>query len=309
MRHLFIINPAAGKKLDVAAVTREIELAMEGRGEPWSLITTSGPGDAEKFARQWCEESDEPLRIYALGGDGTLNEVVNGAAGYDHAAVACCPMGSGNDFIKTFGQENWRFRDLKVLVASPAYRMDLIDCNGRQSINICSVGLDARIGLEKDEYKKLPLVTGKGAYIMSLLVNVVKGIHRPYEVWVDDLELKGNYTIITACNGQWYGGSFNAAPDAVPDDGVLDFIIVEGVSRFTVAGLVGKYSAGRAKEFPELIHCYRGKTLKVKCDRMSMINVDGERMDAEEVTFTVSDKKIRFIVPEGAQWQGAQVCS
>lgn len=309
MRHLFIINPAAGKNMNVSAVTHEIELAMEGMEDKWSLITTAGPGDAEKFARQWCQESDEPLRIYALGGDGTLNEVVNGTAGFGHAAVACCPMGSGNDFIKTFGQESWRFRDLKELVTAPAYRMDLIDCNGRQAINICSVGLDARIGLEKDNYKKLPLVTGKSAYILSLLVNVVKGIHRPYEIWLDGEKLEGRYTIITACNGQWYGGSFNAAPDAVPDDGLLDFIIIKGVSRFTVAGLVGKYSAGKAKEIPQYALCRRGRELKVKCDRMSMINLDGERMDGETVTFRVSDKSIRFIVPEGAQWKGARPSS
>ena len=309
MRHLFIINPAAGKNMNVEAVIREIELAMEGREDAWSIVTTAGPGDAEKIARQWCEESEEELRLYALGGDGTLNEVVNGAAGFDHAAVACCPMGSGNDFIKTFGKESRRFRDLKALVEAPAYTMDLIDCNGRQSINICSVGLDARIAAEKDEYKKLPLVTGKSAYILSLLVNVIKGIHRPYEVELDGEKMQGNYTIITACNGQWYGGSFNAAPDAVPDDGWLDFILVDGVSRFTVAGLVGKYGAGRAKEFPDLIHCYRGKSLTVKCDRVSEINVDGERMDTETVTFALSEKKIRFIVPQGAQWHGAQPCS
>lgn len=303
MRHLFIINPAAGKNMDVAAVTREIDQVMEGREEPWTILTTKGPGDAEQITAAWAAESQEELRVYALGGDGTLNEVVNGAAGHDHVAIACCPMGSGNDFVKTFGKESWRFRDLKALVEAKAHVMDLIDCNGRQSINICSVGLDARVGIDQADYKKLPMVSGKMAYYLSLLVNVVKGIHRPYEIEVDGQPMKGNYTIITACNGQWYGGSFNAAPDAVPDDGLLDFIVVEGVSRFTVAGLVSKYGAGRAKEFPDLIHCYRGKEIKIKCDRVSKINVDGERLDAQELSFALSEKKIRFLVPAGAEWK------
>ena len=116
MRHLFIINPAAGKNLDVAAVQREINSVMEGRGEPWTIVTTKGPGDAEQTAAAWASESPEELRIYSLGGDGTLNEVVNGAAGHDHVDLSCCPMGSGNDFVKTFGKESWRFRDLKALV-------------------------------------------------------------------------------------------------------------------------------------------------------------------------------------------------
>ena len=114
MRHLFIINPTAGKHMDVSAVTAEVNEAMEGNPDPWAIMTTQGPGDAERLAAMWAEGGEE-LRIYSLGGDGTLNEVVNGAAGHDNVAVACCPLGSGNDFIKTFGRESWRFRDLKAL--------------------------------------------------------------------------------------------------------------------------------------------------------------------------------------------------
>lgn len=303
MRHLFIINPVAGKNMNVEAVTQEINQVMDGCGEDWTVLTTKGPGDAESITAAWAQESEEELRIYALGGDGTLNEVVNGAAGHAHVAIGCCPMGSGNDFVKTFGKDSWRFRDLKALVEAKDYTLDLIDCNGRQSINICSVGLDARVGTEQAEYKKLPLVSGKMAYVLSLVVNVVKGIHRPYELEIDGVAMAGSYTIITACNGQWYGGSFNAAPDAVPDDGLLDFIVVDGVSRLTVAGLVKKYGAGRAKDFPELIHCYRGKQIKIKCDRESVVNVDGEALRATEITFALSEKKIRFLVPAGAEWR------
>lgn len=303
MRHLFIINPAAGKNLDVAAVQREIALAMEGREEPWTIEITQGPRDAERLAGTWAKESREELRIYSLGGDGTLNEVVNGAAGHDHVAIACCPMGSGNDFVKTFGRESWRFRDLKALVEAPDHVMDLIDCNGRQSINICSIGFDARIGLEQAEYKKLPLVSGKSAYLISLVANFVKGIYRHYELELDGEKMEGDYTLIAACNGQWYGGSFNPTPDAVPNDGLLDFVIVEKVSRLTVANLVGKYAKGRGKDYPELIHMYRGKELKVRCDRVSMINVDGERIDTDSLSFALSAKKIRFIIPKDAAWK------
>lgn len=302
VRHLFVINPAAGKRMDVAGITKEINAVMARREEPWGVMTTKGPGDAEALSRMWASQYQEELRIYALGGDGTLNEVVNGAAGFDHVAVGCCPLGSGNDFVKTFGKESWRFRDLSALAEAEPRPLDLIDCNGRLSINICSIGFDARIGLGMVHYKQLPLVTGKGAYLISLLVNTIQGIHRPYELEVDGEKMKGSYTLIAACNGQWYGGSFNPAPDAVPDDGLLDFIIVEGVSRFTVASLVGKYAAGKGRDYPELIHVRRGKELKIKCDRMSMVNIDGERLDADSLSFALSAKKIRFLIPQGAGW-------
>ncbi len=288
--------------MDVESVTQEIHAVMTGRDEPWEIVCTQAPGDAEQLTCTWAEQNREPLRVYAMGGDGTLNEVVNGAAGQPHVAVGCCPLGSGNDFVKTFGQQSWRFRDLDALVNATPRVLDLIDCNGRQSINICSVGFDARIGLGMVNYKRLPLVTGKGAYLISLVVNTVQGIRRLYELELDGEPMQGEYTLIAACNGRWYGGSFNPTPDAVPDDGLLDCVIVVGGGRLTVASLVGKYASGQGKQYPELIHIRRGKELKIHCDRVSMINIDGERIDTDSLSFALSAKKIRFLVPQGADW-------
>lgn len=304
MRHLFLINPAAGKRLDVAAAQREIRDVMERGQDPWEVMVTRAPGEAEALSRMWAGQSPAEGRVYALGGDGTLNEVVNGVAGADHIAVGCCPMGSGNDFVKLFGQGSWRFRDLSALVAARPRTLDLIECNGRLAINVCSVGFDARIGLGMAEYKRLPLVSGRGAYLISLVVNTLRGIRRPYELELDGERFSGDFTLICACNGQWYGGSFHPSPDAVPDDGLLDFVIVKGVSRLTVAGLVGKYAAGKGKDYPELILVRRGRRLTVRCDRVSMVNLDGERIDADSLSFAVSAKKIRFLVPQGAGWAG-----
>ncbi len=304
MRHLFLINPAAGKHLDVAAAQREIRDVMERGQDPWEVMVTRAPGEAEALSRMWARQSPAEGRVYALGGDGTLNEVVNGVAGADHIAVGCCPMGSGNDFVKLFGEGSWRFRDLSALVAARPRTLDLIECNGRLAINVCSVGFDARIGLGMAEYKRLPLVSGRGAYLISLVVNTLRGIHRPYELELDGERFSGDFTLICACNGQWYGGSFHPSPEATPDDGLLDFVIVRGVSRLTVAGLVGKYAAGKGKDYPELILVRRGRRLTVRCDRVSMVNLDGERIDADSLSFAVSAKKIRFLVPQGAGWAG-----
>ncbi len=299
MRHLFIINPAAGKHMDTAGLCDRIRRLMESRGEAWDLAQTKAAGDAEEIARQWAQKGQEPLRIYALGGDGTLNEVVNGVAGYDHVAVGCCPLGSGNDFVKSFGDAA-AFRDLSALIEGTPQQVDLIECNGRLSINVASVGFDARISHGMARYKRLPLVTGQGAYILSLLVNLVKGIHRPYTIELDGQRLQGRYTLICACNGQWYGGSFHPAPDALLDDGQLDFLLVKACSRLTVAGLVNKYAAGKAREYPALIHFHRGRQIRVLCEGPSVINLDGESLWAKELFFAVSDQKLAFIVPRGA---------
>ncbi len=165
MQNVFIINPAAGKRMDINRVQADLETLMKQRSDDWCIETTQCAGDAERIARNWCEKTNAPTRIYAFGGDGTLNEVVNGAAGYVHVEVGCCPLGSGNDFIKTYGTAE-QFRDISALLDAPSYVTDLIDCNGRLSVNICSAGLDSRVGLGMANYKNLPFVTGKGAYII-----------------------------------------------------------------------------------------------------------------------------------------------
>ena len=305
MKHIFIVNPAAGKSDRTAEYREMIDAAFAPRGLRYELLVSNAPGECRTLARQ-AVQSGEEVRLYACGGDGTLNEVVNGAIGYDNAAVTHFPGGSGNDSIKIF-DDPAAFTSIERLLDAEEARFDLIRCNGMYALNVLSVGLDARIGTDIARYKRLPFVTGKGAYILSTINNLFRGISQYYRVTLDDSEtVEGRQTMICICNGRWYGGSFNPVPDAMPDDGLLDFVIVEKVSRFTVASLVGKYASGRGKEFPELIHMYRGKELKVKCDRMSMVNVDGERLDADSLSFALSAKKIRFIVPQGAEWKKAE---
>ena len=111
MRHLFIINPVAGRKGSTQALLDQLDRVSF----PHERVFTEGEGHAEKLARQ-AAQTGEPVRIWACGGDGTLNEVVNGAAGFDNAAITCVPKGTGNDFLKVFGP-NYRdlFYDLSLI--------------------------------------------------------------------------------------------------------------------------------------------------------------------------------------------------
>ncbi|MEG2454965.1 MAG: acylglycerol kinase family protein, partial [Oscillospiraceae bacterium] len=99
MKHLFIVNPVAGKKGSTDALLAEIHKVCGDKGLDYEIRTTGGVGDACHIARA-AAETGEDVRIYACGGDGTLNEAVNGAAGYENAAVTVLPKGTGNDFLK-----------------------------------------------------------------------------------------------------------------------------------------------------------------------------------------------------------------
>ena len=105
MRHLFLLNPRAGKYDRTQEVREKIRFALAGREEPWEAAVTQYPGHAAELARA-AAETGEAVRIYACGGDGTLNEVVNGAAGFPNAAVTNVPVGTGNDFLRIFGPDS-----------------------------------------------------------------------------------------------------------------------------------------------------------------------------------------------------------
>ncbi|WP_242956964.1 diacylglycerol kinase family protein [Flavonifractor sp. An82] len=307
MRHLFIMNPHAGKYDRSQEMLEKVRFTMAGRREKWEAVRTTGPGHAVALVEEAAQRGD-PLRVYACGGDGTLNEVVNGAAGRDHVAVTHCPMGSGNDFLRMFGQDAGRFRQLDQLLDTPQTAMDLINCNGRYSLNVCSVGFDARIGFGAADFKKLPLISGSAAYQFSAVRTIIKGIHLPYRVEVDGETMPGErFTLLCACNGRFYGGGFNPSPDAMPDDGLLNFIVIPAVSRLTVAALIQKFARGEIGEIPQAI-LRQGREMKIHCDRVSAVNVDGERVDGQELSIALSDKKVQFFYPAGATWQGSQTC-
>ena len=241
MRHLFIINPAAGKK----ETTAQLEELLNGLSFEHEVVYTEGAGHARDIAREAAERGD-PVRIYACGGDGTLNEVVNGAAGYDHVAVTCIPKGTGNDFLKVFGADyRTLFYNIEALAQGPQTPFDVMDCNGHLGIDVVCCGADARIGAGVHKYKNWRFVSGMGPYCLALVENVLlKGLNRPMSVRMDDIKWDGETAIICICNGRHYGGGFMPVPDAMPDDGMLDMLLIPGISLLTFAKLIGKYAKG-----------------------------------------------------------------
>ena len=298
MKHLFIINPAAGKYDKTGEFTQKIREACDKHCLASEILVSRAPGDCTKIA-QAAAATGDPVRIYACGGDGTLNEVVNGVIGCQNAAITHFPGGSGNDFIKIFSDPA-AFKSLERLLDCDVATFDLIRCQeDHYALNICSVGLDARIGTSVGRYKRLPLVSGSGAYALSAGVNIVKGIQHHYEVDIDGEVFNDRQTMICVSNGRWYGGGFNPTPKAEPDDGLLDILLVKGVSRLAVAKIIGKYKAGKYEEMPDIIRHFHGKKVVVRCDRESEINLDGELLMGKEITFEIVPQAVQFFYPRG----------
>ena len=299
MRHLFIINPAAGKK----ETTAKLEQQLKTLSFAHEVVYTEGAGDAKRIAAE-AAALGEPVRIYACGGDGTLNEVVNGAAGHDHVAVTCVPKGTGNDFLKVFGDDyRTLFYDLEALAVGPQTPFDVMDCNGHLGIDVVCCGADARIGAGVHKYKDWRFVSGMGAYCLALVENVLlKGLNRPMSVRMDDIEWDGDTAIICICNGRHYGGGFMPVPDAMPDDGMLDMLLIPGIGLLTFARLVGKYAKGLYKKYPDLIWARRGQEVTFTAEGDNVTVVDGEVVPGREFTVRLSEKKLNFFYPVGADY-------
>ena len=300
MTHLFIINPAAGSRDRTADYTGKIQQVCRHRGLQYQIQVSQAPGDCRRLARAAAETGGE-YRIYACGGDGTLNEVADGAAGFPNVSITVFSGGSGNDFVKHFDEPK-AFYDLERLMDCEEAEFDLIQCNETLALNICSVGLDARIGTDVSRYKRLPLLHGFRAYAASTVVNVVKGIAEHYVVEIEGETVDSQQTMICVCNGRYYGGGFNPVPDADPTDGMLDVLLVKKVSRLQVPAVIGKYKNGRYAELPQLVRHFRTKEVTIHCDKPTPVNVDGEVLTAETVRLRIADKKIRFFYPKGLSY-------
>ena len=301
MKHLFIINPAAGSRDRTKDYSVAIHEACSARNLDYHIEVSAAPGECMRIAREAALTGEE-VRIYACGGDGTLNEVAAGAAGFPNAAVTVFSGGSGNDFVKLFNNPK-AFFDLERLLDADEAEFDMIRCNGDLALNICSVGLDARIGTDVASYKRIPLLHGFRAYAASTVVNVIRGIAEHYIVEVNGEVIDDEHTFVCVCNGRFYGGGFNPVPEADPADGLLDVLLVKKVSRLQVPLVIGKYKGGRYAQLPQLVRHLRTKELKIRCDKATPINLDGELRMAQVVDFKLAEEKLRFFYPKGLVWR------
>ena len=301
MTHLFIINPAAGSRDRTKEYSATIHEICDAKGLDYRIEVSKAPGDCTRLTREAALTGEE-YRVYACGGDGTLNEVVAGAAGHENVAVTVFSGGSGNDFVKLFDDPK-AFFDLERLLDAEEVLFDLIRCNDDFSMNICSVGLDARIGTDVANYKRIPLLHGFTAYAASTVINLFKGISEHYVVEVAGEKVDGEMTFVCVCNGRFYGGGFNPVPEADPADGLLDVLLVDKVTLLQVPGIIGKYKNGQYKQLKDLVRYFKTDRVKILCDKPTPVNLDGELRVATEVEMRVAEEKLRFFYPKGLTYQ------
>lgn len=300
MKHVFIINPAAGKTDSRQRIYDMAERLRTGHGQDVQCVLTKKQGHATELAKKLCQTGEE-LRFYACGGDGTVNEVANGILGYPNAAMTTIPVGTGNDFLKNFGADAEKFRDAENLWDAPDFPIDVIDVNGRAALTIACSGLDARVAKDVHKYGDSPMLNGKGSYVAALAVNFLfRSISSHWTVELDGQAAEGDYALIAVCNGRYYGGGFMPVAEARMNDGALETLVVKKVTRAGFLRFVGPYSKGNWREFPQYASCHNAKVIRIRSDRPDIVTcLDGECVTSDDVTIRLADYPLRFFGPAG----------
>lgn len=300
MRYVLIVNPAAGKQNAAETVLPAVRRSFLEQGLNPVCYLTREPGEAVRLTAREAEKGDA-VRIFAFGGDGTLGEVAQGAAGKKNVEIGVFPCGSGNDYIKIFGTKT-DFLSPQKQLAGLSRPVDLIRTGLGISINLCSVGMDAMVALHMERIKRFPLVSGPVAYDLALFRVLLGQIGDNLHIRIDDSEIfEGCFVFALAASGQYYGGGYRGAPLAIPDDGLLDFILIRKPPLHIIPRLVSLYKAGRhigAKEFEGLLTFRRGRKIEIVAEKPVASNLDGDVALMKAACFQVLPGTARFIVPE-----------
>ena len=301
MKHIFVVNPEAGQGKNKAMdyIRPRVEEICKKYNLEYEIYPTKAQGDGLNFVKERAATGEE-LRFYACGGDGTLYEVVNGAYGFDNVEVAVIPLGSGNDFVRYFGTKE-DFLVLEDNINGVPVALDLIKCGDEIAINQCSMGMDAEVCAMQGKIKKFPLVTGEGAYYIGCIYTIIKKFKNRFTLTYDDgTTLTKDALFCFIGNASYYGGGFRAAPRALPDDGLLDFVLVEArVSRAKLASLLNPYKRGEHLDW-DITTFKRGKKLVIHSDKPAAVNVDGECQYVTDASFEIIEKAMKFVVPKNS---------
>ena len=307
MRHIFIVNPVAGKADASKTIVPQILDAIHQQGlseEEYAIEITQHAGHAGEIAASFAK-TGERVCLYACGGDGTFHEVLNGAFGYENASIACVPCGSGNDFVRNFGPAE-EFLNIGQLLQGTEVAIDLMEIDGEKSASICSAGLDAQIADGIDKFRRLPFCGGSMAYTLSIITELLKPLGRPLSIRLDGTEIRQDCLLVAICNGGWYGGGYNAGPESLMDDGTLEAQWVKKIGRLRIASVLGMYKKGEhikdgavAPALADVMGFGRaGEVTVTSLDGAPIvITQDGECRKVTSFTARVLPKAVRVRVP------------
>jgi diacylglycerol kinase (ATP) len=290
-----ILNPSSGRER--AAEGMEVLSArLREKYSDVEMAVTSGSGDAERAAATAVQDGCDAL--FVAGGDGTLNETMNGLASagvLDRVAVGVIPFGTGNDFATALDIPPDMEAALDVLLRGRELPVDLGHVNGRVFVNTSGGGFIAEVSVAVTSHLKT--IAGRLAFLIGGAQVLIE--FEPVGASVT-LEPGGRRQILglyafAVCNSRLIGGGRLIAPDAVIDDGFLDVCLIESMSALEFVALASKVADGDHVNDPRVLYM-RAKSVSIELDREVKINTDGEVFEGRRCDYRVLPQAARFFV-------------
>ena len=271
-----LYNPTAGRGRAAKRISGVSTLLAE-YGVPNVPVASRAPGDLATLAASSIDDGHRQIII--AGGDGSIHEVINGMMRSEESVeLGVIPIGTGNDFAKASSIPlHWEHATSlladRMASDAPAITIDLGRCNDRYFANGCGIGFDAQVA---DIAEGIRWRIGDLVYLAALLKLLYKGIATPeMEVSFGTQVLHGSVTLVSLCNGPWVGGSFHIAPGAFNNDGLLNLVYAEPVSRRRVLALLPKLLKGTHIEDAE-VRTFATRTCSIAAREPVIWQLDGE---------------------------------
>ncbi len=309
MKHIFILNPVAGKGKSEKQFLPLIHSVAKEMGVEYQIHRTINIGDGERFTKLKCQQREsekELLRFYACGGDGTLNEVTNGAVGFKNVEIGFIPAGTGNDFARNF--ENTKdFSNIKCQINGKAKPIDLLkytidEKEPKYCINMFNLGFDCNVVIKMEELRKYSFIAGSPAYGAGVGLALIKKDTLDLSIVMDNgIERKGEILMMAVGNGKYSGGGFKGLPEASMEDGLMDISIVKNVTRLELVSLIGSYRKGThltTKLGKRIVTYEKCQKIQIKDEKQFFICIDGEVDQGSNLQVEMEVKGILFSVPQ-----------
>lgn len=298
MKHIFIVNPNSGKDKNKQNLFEQLNNYKNKID--YEIIATSKKGDAYDFIKNYCLNHKEETTFYACGGDGTINEVASALVGINNALLACYPCGSGNDFVKVYGNKE-KFLNLDHLINGQEIKIDIMKVNDKYALNVTNFGFDAYACDVANKVRRKKILGGKHSYTTGIIAAIFKAMKNKHKIYLDGkLVHDGNLLLSTIANGKYIGGAYCCAPYSDNQDGLLDVTIVKPMSIFKFARMIGPYKKGTHldnKKFKKILTYKKASKIVVESNEEFRICLDGEIYWGKKFEITNLKQSIRFIKP------------
>ena len=308
MKYIFIINPTAGRKIFAENFSAIVSENLKKRGLEYKIYFSEYKGHIGEIIKEELAQG-EKCRFYVAGGDGTLLEAARSCIGNDNAELGIFPFGSGNDYIRQFG-DKMDFLDLDRQLDGYSIKVDAISTLEGDALNICSIGLDAAVAYNMEKFKHLPFVNGSMAYEMSLAKCLCGHLGEEVTIKLKTTEgvkeFDGSYIFALAANGQYYGGGYRGAPESMCNDGLLDFVLITKPPIAKIPSMVGIYKKGEhleSENFNGYLTFLRGYEMEIIAKNDVIANRDGECDAVKREHFKIKPKAMNFILPKGIEYR------